>query len=96
MYPTDHRGRPTGSNHRPTPRLAKRMAYEMGRTANYSDEGISHGKMFGFGTIPEEAREETAQNMINMHRASTALGIKGSAYQRAIETAVKKRHQQSW
>lgn len=81
---TNHRGMPTGDNHRPTPRLALLLAHEMGNPSNR--------KLLG-GAIPSEYREETAQNLINSHRAGVAKGVGGSEATSLISNVVKNRHE---
>lgn len=81
---TDHRGTPVGGNHRPTPRIALLLAHEMGNPSN---------RKFLRGAIPSEYREETAQNLINSHRAGVAKGVGGSDATSLISNVVKNRHE---
>jgi hypothetical protein len=87
---TDHKGRTVGNpntghgGHRPTPRLALLMAHEMGNPRN---------KKFLYGSIPPEYREETAQNMINLHREGVAKGLGGSEATPLISQVIKNRGQ---
>jgi len=87
---TDHNGNIVGNpatshgGHRPTPRLALLLAHEMGNPSNR--------KLLG-GAIPPEYREETAQNLINSHRAGVAKGVGGSEATSLISNVVKNRRE---
>jgi len=98
MGPSDHRNRPVGNQetthggHRSTPRLVAMIAHEMGRNpVPWTREGMAHGKMFGFGAIPEEAREQTARNMIAAHRSHVDKGLNGSPYSNMLGYIIKNR-----
>jgi len=84
----DHRGRTVGNpttshgGHRPTPRLVLLLAHEMGNPRN---------NKFLYGSIPPEHREETAQNLINSHRAGVAKGVGGSEATPLISQVIKNR-----
>jgi hypothetical protein len=82
--PHNHRGDPIAPNHRPTPRLALLLAHEMGNRKN---------NKFLYGSIPAESREETAQNLINSHRAGVAKGVGGSEATPLISKVIKNRGQ---
>ena len=78
---TTHRGTPTGNNHRPSPRISQMLVHQMG-----------HDPEFLGGAIPEEYREETAQNLIDSHRAGVGRGRGGSDATPLISNVVKNRH----
>jgi|694.fasta_scaffold46699_5 hypothetical protein len=78
---TDHKGRRIGDNHKATPRISQMLAYKMG-----------YDPKFLGGAIPEEYREETAQNLIDSHRAGVGRGRGGSNATPLISDVVKNRH----
>jgi hypothetical protein len=92
MSTFDHRGRPVGGNHRPTPRIAQALANKMNRAMF---QGLSQS--VGLGTVANLATNipridaEAAQNAIDGYRESKAYGG-GEPMKSAINDAVKNRN----
>ena len=77
---TDHRGRPTGDNHRSYPRVQAMLVRQMNSLGS------------GFHAVPEEHREATAKNIIDQHVADRGGFSKNTSMGGLIDKAFKNRH----
>ena len=78
MATTDHRGRPTGDNHRSYPRVKAMLMRQM--------------NSIGFYAVPDDARDATAQNIIDQHVADRETYGSSTPMGGFINKAFKNRH----
>lgn len=94
--PVNHRGVPTGDNHRPTPRLAKALAANINAKIDSSYEDLmSENPLMGYtmaGT-PRYMQEHEAQHAIDRYRGERNEGSQWTpAEQEDLKEAIRNRH----